>query len=293
MKSKLLLLAASACLAIPVVTFAAPLPPPMRESVAVCDPAFPNNCAKPNSSGQLPVTTGSGTASQQVQGAGAAGSALVGFPVRVGVSDGVNTQNVSSPGGISDGNSLLSGVAVGVYGWNGATWDRFRSILGVSTAGTGVLAAGLVSIFSATPSVLTDGQYSTVNITARHALQVAHVATDGVITASSGNVANANAVATLAAGGASKTTYITGFQCTASGSTIGLAVNLTVAGVVTGTMTYTFVFTAGVLTEAPILNVSYPNPIPASALNTAITVTLPAGGTGNTNAACNAQGYQL
>lgn len=85
MKSKLLLLAASACLAIPVVTFAAPLPPPMRESVAVCDPAFPNNCAKPNSSGQLPITTGTGTTSQQVQGTSASNATDDGSnPVKIG-----------------------------------------------------------------------------------------------------------------------------------------------------------------------------------------------------------------
>lgn len=183
--------------------------------------------------------------------------------------------------------------ALGIAALNGASYVSLATTPNAPTTGAGTLSVGLTNVFNATPSVLTDGQYGTTNITARHALQVAHVATDGVITAASGNVANASAVATLAAGGASKTTYITGFQCTSSGATVGAAVNATVAGVVTGTMTYTFVFPVGVAVAATPLNVSFPNPIPASALNTAITVTLPAGGTGNTNAACNAQGYQL
>ena len=112
------------------------------------------------------------------------------------------------------------------------------------------------------------------------------------ITAASGNQANANAVATLAAA-AGKTTYITGFQVTAAGATAGLAVNVTVAGVVTGTLTYTFVFPAGAAVGAQPLVVEFPEPVPASAVNTAIVVTLPAGGAGNTNAAVAAQGFQL
>lgn len=269
-----------------------------------------------DSSGNLKVTISGGSGSNQnvnlaqVAGTATATAGVNGLLAVGGSSASGATDDGSNPvkiGGVymtaaptytnsQRGNVQISAQGgVGLAGWTGAgaNWQSIGTINAVRSDGTSALTAGIVSVYNTTPSVLPDGQYGTANITARHALQVAHVATDGVITAASGNVANANAVATLAAGGASKTTYITGFQCTASGSTIGLAVNLTVAGVVTGTMTYTFVFTAGVLTEAPILNVSYPNPIPASALNTAITVTLPAGGTGNTNAACNAQGYQL
>lgn len=109
---------------------------------------------------------------------------------------------------------------------------------------------------------------------------------------SSGNVANAAAVATLAAGGAGIYTYITGFEITAAGSTAGLAVNVTITGVTGGTLTFTFVFPVGVLVPATPLVVSLPAPVRASAVNTAIVVTLPAGGAGNTNAAVSAQGYQ-
>ena len=107
----------------------------------------------------------------------------------------------------------------------------------------------------------------------------------------SGNQANANAVATLP-GVANRITYISGFQCTASGATTGLPVNATVTDG-TWTFTYSFVFPAGVLVSATPLVVQFNPPFPASAQNTPITVTLPASGAGGTNAACNAQGYQL
>jgi hypothetical protein len=109
-------------------------------------------------------------------------------------------------------------------------------------------------------------------------------------TGASGNVAASSAAATLGAV-AGRTNYITGFQLTAAGSTVALVVNATVTGLVTGTLTYTFVFPAGVTAQATPLIVNFDNPIPASAVNTAITVTLPSGGAGNTNAAANIQGF--
>jgi len=111
-------------------------------------------------------------------------------------------------------------------------------------------------------------------------------------TGASGNVANASAVATLAAV-AAKTNYVTGFQLTASGATGALVVNATLAGLITGTQTFTFVFPAGVAVAAQPLSVAFPAPVPSSAVNTAITLTLPASGAGGTNAAANIQGFDL
>lgn len=112
------------------------------------------------------------------------------------------------------------------------------------------------------------------------------------INAFSGNVAAGSAVATLA-GVASKTTYISGFQITASGATAALVVDATVTGLVSGTATYTFTFPAGVTVGATPLVVLFDPPVPASAANTAIVVTLPSGGAGAAHAAVNAQGFQL
>jgi hypothetical protein len=110
------------------------------------------------------------------------------------------------------------------------------------------------------------------------------------ITATSGNEANTVATATLAAA-SGKTTYITGFEITASGATSGLAVTATVSDG-TWTLNYAFVFPAGVLLQATPLVVEFPEPIPASAADTTIAVSLPASGTGGTHAAVNAHGFQ-
>lgn len=112
------------------------------------------------------------------------------------------------------------------------------------------------------------------------------------ITASSGNVANATASATLP-GASSVTTYITGFQVTGSGATVGLPVIVTVTNLVSGTNSYIYSAVAGVLLENQALIVKFDPPVPANAANTSIVVSCPALGTGNTNNVVNAQGYQL
>lgn len=108
----------------------------------------------------------------------------------------------------------------------------------------------------------------------------------------SGNVANGSAAATLAAA-AGVTTYITGFVVTAAGATAASNVSVTVAGVTGGTMTYTFTAPAGATVAAQPLVVQFPAAIPASAVNTAIVVTCPALGSGNTHASVTATGYRL
>ena len=113
------------------------------------------------------------------------------------------------------------------------------------------------------------------------------------ITAASGNVAAATATATLAAGGSGITTYITGFEVTGTGATAALAVSVTVTNVVTGTLTYTYAAAAGVAVANTPLIVQFAKPIPANAANTTIVVSCPSLGTGNTNNAVVAHGYQL
>jgi hypothetical protein len=112
------------------------------------------------------------------------------------------------------------------------------------------------------------------------------------VTAGSGNVANASAVATIPAV-AGKTAYISGFTVSGAGATAGLVVNPTVAGVISGTKTYAYAAVAGVALLNPVLDVQFCPPIPASAVNTAITVTCPALGAGNTANTVNAYGFYL
>lgn len=109
---------------------------------------------------------------------------------------------------------------------------------------------------------------------------------------SSGNVANASAVATLTAA-AGKTTYITGFEITGGGATAAALVQATLAGLLGGTATYIVGVVAGAALQNPGLSVQFSTPLPASAVNTAITLTVPALGAGNTNSAVVAHGFQI
>lgn len=112
------------------------------------------------------------------------------------------------------------------------------------------------------------------------------------ITAASGNVAAAAATATLA-GVAGKTTYITGFRCGGGGATAASLVAITVTGLVSSTQTYTIGPVAGVTLITQPVERRYEPPVPASAANTAIVVSMASLGAGNTRADCNAEGFQL
>lgn len=129
---------------------------------------------------------------------------------------------------------------------------------------------------------------STSGGTAGNSTVVSGLATD--VSATSGQVANAPAVASVP-GVVGKTSFITGFEVTSDGATAASIVDVTVnlGGV---TLHYAYTAVAGATTADNALTVSFPRPLPATALNTAITVTCPALGVGSTNAAVNVHGYQ-
>lgn len=112
------------------------------------------------------------------------------------------------------------------------------------------------------------------------------------VNGASGNVANAIAAASLPAD-AAKTNYLTGFEISAAGATVGLPVIVTVTGVLGGTLSYIFAAPAGALVLAQPLAVNFPRPLQGAAVNTAITVSCPALGVGNTNAAAAIHGYKV
>jgi|SRR5215467_4771062 len=88
------------------------------------------------------------------------------------------------------------------------------------------------------------------------------------VTGSSGSQTNATATATLPAV-ANKTNFVTGFDISSSG-TIAAAVAATLTGAGSGTMTYQ------INTTPAFSSVQFSHPIPATALNTAITLSVPA-----------------
>jgi hypothetical protein len=112
------------------------------------------------------------------------------------------------------------------------------------------------------------------------------------VTAGSGNVANASAAATIPAV-AGKTAYISGFDIQGAGATAGLIVNPTLAGIISGTRTYVYGAVAGAALINQPLCIRFNPAIPASAVNTAITVTCPALGAGNLFNAAHAYGFYL
>jgi len=153
-----------------------------------------------------------------------------------------------------------------------------------------------LSTVSALPSTTNGNVYGAIADTSGRMITVSgaqYPVFSTPIAASSGNVAASSAVATLS-GTSGKTTYISGFQCTGSGSTSASVVTIAITGTVSGTnLSYTFTSTAGVLLGDTPITQNFNPAIPASAANTNIVVTMPSLGTGNTNAACNAYGYQL
>lgn len=106
------------------------------------------------------------------------------------------------------------------------------------------------------------------------------------------SLANGVATATLASA-IGRTVYITGFEVTGSGATLGLPVTVTVANTLGGTLSYTYCAGAGVLLANTPLFVAYAPGIPASGTNVSIAVSCPALGLGNTNNTVSARGYLL
>ena len=79
-----------------------------------------------------------------VVGPAATGTALSGAPVRVGISDGTNAQNMISASNAANGNTGVGIPAVGPSLFNGTTWDRQLSC--PSRAAVNVSASGSTQI---------------------------------------------------------------------------------------------------------------------------------------------------
>lgn len=108
----------------------------------------------------------------------------------------------------------------------------------------------------------------------------------------SANVANNPAVAAIPAV-SGKTAYCIGFEITSGGATAAALVLATLAGILGGTASYVIGVVAGVTLQNTPLVVKFQMPVPASAVNQAITLTLPALGAGNTNAAVSLHGFYI
>lgn len=126
---------------------------------------------------------------------------------------------------------------------------------------------------------------------ARAGGDVGYPADTFAVTASSGTVANASAVATLTAN-AGHRIFICGFTISSTGSIAAAVVAPTITGLPGGTATYAYATVAGATLNNPTVTVKFAPCLPASADGTNIVVTVPALGAGNTNATVNAWGYR-
>ena len=88
---------------------------------------------------------------------------------------------------------------------------------------------------------------------------------------------------------AQTTNYICGFVITSGGSSAASVVTATATGTISGTLNFSYVFPSS---GQGILGVAFPQCIAATGQDTAITVSVPAGGTG-TSASLSVWGYQL
>jgi multisubunit Na+/H+ antiporter MnhC subunit len=101
----------------------------------------------------------------------------------------------------------------------------------------------------------------------------------------------ATALTATLAGTAGKTTFISGFSVTGSGATGATSVIVTITGIGT-TMSYIVTVPAGANANVAEMFIEFADPIPASAVNTAIVISVPSFGVGNLFAAVNAHGFQ-
>jgi len=144
-----------------------------------------------------------------------------------------------------------------------------------------VTTPGLIDV--GTPAVLCD-------TSGRFALSPVVTSPSTSVQASSGNVAAGTAAAALPSV-TGKTNYLAGFQINAGGATAGACVSATITGLLGGTATYAYCSVTGAGLPSPPLVVSFNPPIPASAVTTAITLSVPSLGAGNTNTSANVQGF--
>jgi hypothetical protein len=112
------------------------------------------------------------------------------------------------------------------------------------------------------------------------------------VQASSGNVANAAATATMPAV-VGKTNYVSGIEITGGGATAAALVIATLAGLLSGTHSYVIGAVAGAAAPNQPLAIEFFPALPASAANIAITLNVPALGAGNTNCVANIHGFVL
>lgn len=239
----------------------------------------------------LPTTPAAG-GSQVVVGPVADGVAPTGNPVLVAGFDGANTQTLltdtsgraitvggAAQGAAASGNpSLISGTSAA--GGTGTVQVPICDTNGSLQVGLAARPQGFGVATVLSSSAGTGG----------NRLLTCPISPGVVQSPSSAVVSNAATSVTITAAAAT-VAHITGFEVTGNGATVSTVITVTVTGTISGTLNYVLVIP--VLAQGVSYQVEFPQPIPATAVNTSITVNLPAFGAGNTAAAVVAHGFTL
>lgn len=200
-----------------------------------------------------------------------------------GVSVGTAAQTITpATGWTNDSGQLNPTTPAGFYSF--VSMSQFLgSLAAVTPSATFTSEPWAIAVATFRPVIL--GVEGTFNLAAPYPFGSAP------LNATSGDVAAATAAATLGAS-AGKTTYITGFTFTSTGSTSIGTVDITVTD---GTWTVTFVYVsvAGATLANAQLNIDFPYPLAASGANTTIVASCPTLGSGNLHACMNAYGFRL
>lgn len=91
---------------------------------------------------------------------------------------------------------------------------------------------------------------------------------------------------------ATRTTFIQGVWIRGLGSTAGGPATFTITGLAGGTMTFALEVPAGATIEMNPVLILFPEPLPGSAINTAVGLTVNSFGAGNTDVRATIWGFQ-
>lgn len=109
------------------------------------------------------------------------------------------------------------------------------------------------------------------------------------VAASSANAAASNDVTLPAV--AAKRNWITGFTVSGAGATAASVITVQLTGVVGGPLSYKVAIPVGANVGIQPLRVEFDEPFPSADVNTAVSLTVPSFGAGNTAAAAEIRGF--
>lgn len=222
----------------------------------------------------------------------------MGLPRISGESTWRRSRTVVRPTVPGAGAEWLATVPAGHVWWLRTAWAQLAtSAVAADRVARLALTDGVATYLDVPPA---EGQaasqtrrYSWLPATSWSPPLVAPGSTVGAVLTDSGasQTGAATALAPAIAAVAGQTGFITGFEVTGGGATAAAALDVTLTGLLQGTAHYAVEVPAGAgLSINPVV-VAFGRPLPASAVNTAITLNVPSFGAGNAIQSATIHGY--